>query len=243
MMAALLRRPGTRPFVYGHRGQRGVPENTLLAFERALCAGADGVELDVRVCASGELVVMHDPDLRRMAGLPDAIAQLPYTALARIDLGQGATVPLLRDVLQLMASRSALLNVEIKHDVPDLARSVQATAQELLAASPEQQARSVVSSFDAGALAMFRQQAPGLAVAFLYASAEQEAQAPALPSAYGEHPRRTLVDAALLARVRRRASFVNVWTVNEPAEAQRLAELGVDGVISDEPATVLAALG
>ncbi len=221
---------------------RGAPENTLPAFERALAAGADGVELDVRLCKSGEVVVMHDVDLQRMAGRPEQIAQLDYPQLARVDLGGGARAPLLREMLQLMAAHSKLLNVEIKKDVPDLLRSVRATAAEILASSPEQQARTLVSSFDAGALVELRKLAPQLAIGFLFATAVEQQEAPQLDH-YGAHPRRTLVDAALLTELRARASFVNVWTVNDPDEARRLAALGVDGLISDEPGVVVAALG
>ncbi|RYE94070.1 MAG: glycerophosphodiester phosphodiesterase, partial [Myxococcales bacterium] len=58
--AGWRRRPGQPPRIYGHRGVRGArPENTLAAFEHAAAEGADGVELDVRVCGSGELVVFH----------------------------------------------------------------------------------------------------------------------------------------------------------------------------------------
>ncbi len=70
-----------RPLVIGHRGVRraGVAENTLEAFETAIRDGAEAVELDVRVCASGELVVLHDPTLGRVSGGADDRAAVDLT--------------------------------------------------------------------------------------------------------------------------------------------------------------------
>lgn len=238
---AFVRAPGAPPWVYGHRGMRGAPENTLPAFERALEVGADGVELDVRLCKSGEVVVMHDVDLQRMAARADRIAELDYATLRGIDLGAGATTPLLRDVLELVLRRGKRVNVEIKADVPDLRALALATAQELLARSKAERALVLVSSFEAGALRMLQEAAPGVAVGFLFANAEQEANAPELRN-YGEHPRFSYVTKQSLQGFAERAGFVNVWTVNDAAEARRLSALGVDGIISDVPDLIRAAL-
>ncbi len=220
---------------------RGAPENTVLAFERALQAGADGFELDVRVCKSGEVVVMHDADLKRMAGREGEIAALDYAELCEVDLGDGQHVPLLRDALQLGLSRNARVNVEIKSDVPNLDQLVRGSVAEILALPTPQQELVVVSSFDASALQQVRALAPTLALGFLYANEQQEATQPGLPGS-GEHPRFSYVSEESLQRFRARASFINVWTVNDPEEARRLCALGVDGLISDVPDTILAAL-
>ena len=64
MQSPFRRQSGERPFVLGHRGARhAAPENTLKAFDMAAAEGADGVELDVRLCQSGEVIVLHDPTL------------------------------------------------------------------------------------------------------------------------------------------------------------------------------------
>jgi glycerophosphoryl diester phosphodiesterase len=237
-------RPGqSRPLIYGHRGMRGAPENTLPAFALALDAGADGIELDVRVCKSGEVVVMHDPDLVRMAGLDQQVADLTWSELRRVELfdprsasGQAsttpATTPLLRDVLDYVLGRGALLNVEIKSDVPDLDVVVNAVASDLNARSKYERERLLVSSFHPLALLGFRAHAPDIALGFLLGEEQYEAYAPRLPS-YGEHPRASLCTAEALARYRTRAEFINVWTVNNAEQARSLAALGVDGLITD----------
>src|SRR6266536_5012531 len=103
MNAGSFRRPeGAPPRVFGHRGVRGAaPENTMMAFELAADSGAQGVELDVRVCRSGELIVCHDPTLERVTGGRDArsVADLEWSLLSRVDVGSGQTMPLLGEVL------------------------------------------------------------------------------------------------------------------------------------------------
>ncbi|HEX2675316.1 MAG TPA: glycerophosphodiester phosphodiesterase family protein [Polyangiales bacterium] len=242
-----VRARGARPWVYGHRGMRGAPENTLPAFERALAAGADGVELDVRVCKSGEVVVMHDADLRRMAGLADRVAELDWTTLSRVDLGGGAHVPLLSQVLERVLPLGKRVNVEIKGDVPTLEPVVSGVAREIAARPEAERAAILVSSFSAEALMLLRKIDAQTAIGFLFDSAREEANAPRVAAAnggavYGEHPKHSLLDASSLARLRARAQFVSTWTVNDPLRARELAALGVDAIISDLPDVILAAL-
>src|SRR5512147_1098251 len=113
-------RAGGRPLVLGHRGaSAAAPENTLAAFRLAMEQGADGVELDVHRCATGEVVVIHDEDARRTAGADLRVAASPLAALRALDAGgwrgerfQGERIPLLAEVLEALPG--ALVNVELK---------------------------------------------------------------------------------------------------------------------------------
>src|SRR5512147_1741217 len=115
-------RAGGRPLVLGHRGASAdAPENTLAAFRLAIEQGADGVELDVWRCGSGEVVVIHDEDARRVAGAPLRIAEAPLAALRELDAGawkgerfRGERIPLLAEVLEALPA--ARVNVELKGD-------------------------------------------------------------------------------------------------------------------------------
>src|SRR5512133_997501 len=81
------RAPG-RPLVLGHRGASAdAPENTLAAFRLAMEQGADGVELDAWRCATGEVVVIHDEDTRRVAGVELRVPDAPLAALRALDVG------------------------------------------------------------------------------------------------------------------------------------------------------------
>src|SRR6187431_1614466 len=106
--ASFRRTSGAPPYVFGHRGVRGeAPENTMAAFDLAATSGADGVELDVRLCRSGELVVCHDADLGRLTRGRDTrrLADLDRAELQRVDVGGGQSIPLLADVLAWAESR------------------------------------------------------------------------------------------------------------------------------------------
>src|SRR5438128_2313381 len=84
------RNHGEPPLVIGHRGASAVEtENTAAAFGRARTDGADGVELDVMTCGTGEMVVFHDDDLTRLAGRPERIAETPFSVLRAATLASG----------------------------------------------------------------------------------------------------------------------------------------------------------
>ena len=229
----------TRPWIYGHRGtRRGAPENSLPAIELAIAQGAEGIELDVRLCASGEVVVLHDPDLMRVAKLPLRAAEASYQALAACDLGDGARIPLLDDVLSLVSTKQLLLNVELKDDVPDAAALVAAVLERVRARPASERARLMFSSFDPAICGALCDAAPELPVAFL--CTEVLSQGP--PGMAAVHPRHGLLTRAALARLRAAGLLVNVWTVNDAERARGLAAFGVDGIITDDVPLVLAAL-
>jgi glycerophosphoryl diester phosphodiesterase len=234
--------------VVGHRGGRGEgwpPENTLASFARARAQGARAIELDVRTCAGGVVVVFHDETLARMTHGRDArrVSDIPEDELLSIDLGVGATIPRLRDVLAWARGEGVAVNVEMKHDVPrrhGLARSTVAIAQ-------ASGADVLLSSFDPLLLLLAAAHAPGLARALLtqssqrpWADALQETMRPPLVAAL--HIQRTQRSPGALARYRRRGLRVGAWTVNDPAEACELVRLGVTSIITDRPGEILRAL-
>jgi glycerophosphoryl diester phosphodiesterase len=236
---AIFRRPeGAPPYVFGHRGVRGeAPENTMAAFELAAKSGADGIELDVRLCRSGELVVFHDEDLGRVTHGNDTrrIADLDLVELIAVDIGRGEKVPLLRDVLAWAASLHLRVNVEMKRDVPNRRAVVMATAH-LLEREPLPPV--IVSSFDPWMLTFFGWRRPAVPVGHLFGidqTITRSAFFPRLLSASAVHPERTLVDAAHVRAWKKRGYAINVWTVNDAAEARALAALGVDAIITDVP--------
>ncbi|HEX3946683.1 MAG TPA: glycerophosphodiester phosphodiesterase [Acidimicrobiales bacterium] len=224
-----------RPLVFSHRGRtqgvagtEGIVENTLAAFEASRQLGADGVELDVRRSADWALVVHHDADL------PDgrALAATPVRELP-------GHVPLLAEAMA--ACQPMVVNVEVKHDQgtdPDraLAAAVVSALQDGGWAD-----RALVSSFDVRSIDLARD--AGLRVGWLLAPAA-DARA-ALPQAVDQgyqalHPFVAQVDEALVAGAHEAGLAVNVWTVNAPEDLARMVELGVDAVITDRPAAVLA---
>ncbi|WP_437923613.1 glycerophosphodiester phosphodiesterase family protein [Sorangium sp. So ce291] len=235
------------PLLLGHRGVRGEgapTENTLAAFEEAAAQGADGFELDVRVCGSGEVVALHDPDLERVTHGADAraAAALRWDELRQVDLG-GGRVPLLAEVLAFARARRLAVNIEMKRDVPDRAAVVRATARLLRAWDPGHAV--IVSSFDPVMLASFGVLAPAVPRALLVHRSRYHDAAVRLTPALGAlaaHIERTIASPERIALLKRQGRVVNVWTVNDPREAQDLAALGVDGLITDAPRRLRDAL-
>ncbi len=241
------RRAGARPRVWAHRGDSAhATENTLEAFHRARHAGADGIELDVRLTRDGQVVVFHDDDLRRLAGRPERVADLTWDELAAVELVHGRTggrACLLSDALA--AAGPLDVNVEIKSPGPGRAgHTPGATAAEIQRSGAA--ARVVVSSFDPWALVQVRRPAPALATALLF-----HAELP-LPARRGWvapwvgaallHPEHVLCSAATVSGWRRAGYAVNVWTVDDPDRLRTLASWGVDGVFCNDPAAARAAL-
>jgi glycerophosphoryl diester phosphodiesterase len=249
---AFRRPPGKAPLIFGHRGVRGpVPENTLAAFTRAADDGADGIELDVRLARSGEVIVLHDLDPSRVThgreGRP--AATLSFDALRRLDL-DGEKIPRLEEVLSLARDRGLLVNIELKHDVAERVPLVRAVKKVLKTSSvsPEQ---VILSSFHPKLLLLARALLPQIGRAFLCHQGQRRkhpfAVARAL-SPQGLHPEWTLLLAAPPRALRiglqgqprgaPNRPVVSVWTVNEEAAARTLASLPdelVDSLITDRP--------
>ncbi len=144
----------------GHRGaKREFPENTLVAFERAFERGADAIELDVHVTRDGVVVVHHDPTLPLSVSrlLRREIAELDWVAVGTVDLGGGATIPRLSDVLDA-APASATVYVEIKGT-----RIEEAVARVLAGRT-----RCAVHSFDHAAIGRMQTLAPDVPRGILF---------------------------------------------------------------------------
>lgn len=242
-----LRKAGARPLVLGHRGARhAAPENTMKAFELALAEGADGVELDVRLDGDGRVIVLHDRTLQRVSNGAEQrdVEALGAAALAAIDVGDGERTPLLADVLAWSRERRARVNVELKHDVSrpfalvdGVVRAVRdgGRAEELL----------VFSSFYAPFVSALALGLSSYARAWLVHEKQRVLRRAPLFRALGAdgvHPQHTLVTEASMARWKGRPALVNVWTVNAVEDVRRVAKLGVDAVISDDPGSALAAI-
>jgi glycerophosphoryl diester phosphodiesterase len=231
--------------VLAHRGASAdAPENTLAAFRLAREQGADGVELDVIRCASGEVVVFHDDELSRLTGQAGWVRATPYAELARLTVS-GERIPLLSEVLD--AASGLLVNVELKSAPTWRERArddglASAVAELIRAHAP----RVLVSSFDPLLLHRFRRAAPAVPLGLLFAHDQalplRQAWAAPLLRPAALHPEALLVDAPALRAWRTRGYLVHTWTVDEPAEARALATLGVDAIITNHPAKARAAL-
>ncbi len=241
------RRPGDLPLIIGHRGASAqATENTLEAFRQARAAGADGVELDVMLCASGEVVVFHDDDLKRLAGRPERIAAMPYRALRELPLAGGGRIPLLEEVFEACGP-DLLVNVELKVNEIDprgttaLVEAVAAVLRRLAVG-----ARVLVSSFNPWAVWVWTRRVPDVRAGLLFERASllplRRAWLAPVIAPFALHPEFVLCDPARVAAWKRRGYMVSVWTVDDPAALAACRRMGVDAVITNDPARSRAAL-
>jgi glycerophosphoryl diester phosphodiesterase len=241
-----FRRASGGPLLWAHRGASAhAVENTMAAFSLAADARADGIELDVRTCASGEVVVFHDRTLERLAGRSGIVAELPWTELRNVPL-RGERIPLLDDVLDLALGAGMAVNVELKGDVPSRVGLVRAVVRLLSRRSASALERVLCSSFRPEMLLGLRLTFGKVPGAFLFDLENTGARrSAALLAAFrpdGAHPHRSLVDAPHVATWHRRGMFVASWTADDPRELRRLDHAGVDGIITNDPAAARAAL-
>lgn len=239
-------------FVFAHRGGRALaPENTLLAFETGLAAGADGLECDVRLSRDGVPVVIHDATLERTTNLTGPVSARTAAELARVDAashferdgafpwrGQGVGIPTLAEVLRRHPDRRII--VEMKDDRPELGAAVAA----ILRREPALE-RICAAGFGAHPVRTVRQLLPEVAT-----SAHMAEVRSALYASWVGWPRRgvyggfqvpearggwRVVSPRFVRAAHRAGHRVQVWTVNDEADMYRLFDWGVDALITDVP--------
>jgi glycerophosphoryl diester phosphodiesterase len=239
----------SRPRILGHRGARAhAPMNTMPAFRLALEQGADGLEFDVRMTRDGSLVILHDPDVDETSDGVGPIADLPFDAVRALDFGAwfgpafaGTRIPTLDEVMAAFAHLPITLNIEIKSDEPTVRaapHTAEAAAAAVLTRYMGAGASLIVSSFDPASLARMHAALPAVPLGYL-SEPTTAAFIPDVPLA-AVHPHWTSIDAAYMAWAHAHGWAVNTWTVNDEADAHRLAALGVDALITDDPARLLA---
>jgi glycerophosphoryl diester phosphodiesterase len=238
-----------RPLVFAHRGAMAhAPMNTLAAFQLAEQHGADGIELDVWITQDDQIVVIHDFELNHTTNGEGRIGSTTLDTIRQLDAGSwfsdkfaGQKVPTLNDVFETLRD-DTLVNIEIK--------SLQLQNQHVAWHTIEcikahnRQERVLISSFNPLVLRQVRSIAPELPLGYLE-SPEIKWRIKMLLIGlrfHAWHPENVQITATNVARAHQRGRKVNTWTVNDPAEARRLRDLGVDMLITDDPALILQAL-
>lgn len=235
--------PG-RPLNLGHRGALTMaPENTIASFQRARQAGADGVELDVMLCADGDVVVCHDFRVERTTDGHGRVRELTLAQFQALDAGAwfgpefaGERIPTLRQVVG-WAGQDMLLNIELKGQglrSGGLEDQVVAIVRE-----SRMEQRVVLSSFDPLVLARVKHIAPEIHTGLLYAAdlpiflRRAWLRPWARPDAL--HPEYHMVTPAYLAWARRKEYRVNTWAPAAMQDMERLVAQRVDMIITDRP--------
>jgi glycerophosphoryl diester phosphodiesterase len=225
--------------ITGHRGSKvKAPENTLSALRQAIAEGADYAEIDVQTTADGVVVLFHDADLMRVASVNRRLRDINYHELKDIDAGSwfapefsSERIPTLQEAIDLARGRIKL-NIELKFTWPD------PTLTEKVASIIRQKGFSsdcVVSSLNFQSLTEIKRVFPELTTGFIVFKVagnlpRMEADFMSINAARAT-PR-------LVRRLHRHGRAVHVWTVNDFNNVISMIEVGVDNIITDNPADV-----
>jgi len=236
-----------RRLLLGHRGAAAeAPANTVASFRRALEVGADGVELDVHLTRDRQVVVIHDETVDSVTGASGRVREMTLAEIQALDAGSyrgaafaGERIPSLEEALDALGTQ-ALVNIELKGT--SLAADGLERQVVRIVRARHMAGRVIVSSFNPIRLWRLRWLAPEIPRGMLHGPDTPifVRQLWFLPLVQPDalHPQNTLVDEAYMRRARRWGVRVNVWTVDDPAEAHRLLALGVDGLITNDPRTL-----
>ncbi|WP_300434964.1 glycerophosphodiester phosphodiesterase family protein [Christiangramia sp.] len=218
----------------GHRGAKShLAENTLESIQKALSIGVDMVEIDVHTCASGELWVIHDFTLDRTTDGSGEIAKRSAEELSKLKVEGYFKIPLLTEVLDLIEGKCTI-NIELKG--LNTAAAVCKIVQERVNSKNWKYSDFIISSFQKNELFEVRNIDKQVPIAVLSKASVPEAiELGKRLSASAIHPSLGIITRDNIKLSHDAGFKVNVWTVNERKDIQRMIDFGVDGIISDYP--------
>lgn len=221
--------------VIAHRGGSQLfLENTMGAFRKVQELGVDAIEIDIHATSDGKLIVIHDPDLNRIAGIDRFVSDMTYEEVSKVELQGGERVPDFETVI-----REVKIPLVIEVKTPDVISALIRIFKE----NPSYVERCVVISFFHEILGVLKNEFPHLITGALLAgfpsdpvSVAKSCNADTL-SFYFEGITKTYVD-----KCHRGGIMVSVWTPNTEKEIREVIATGVDSIASDRPDLVLKAL-
>ncbi len=223
----------SRPVVIAHRGYSGLAtENTKKAIEAAMACGAHAVELDVRCTSDGELVIFHDEDTTRLAGVKWKVEEETYERLIELELPGGQRILSLQDALELVGGRIPI-NLELKGG---------GTGEKVLRllAGTNYQGKVILSSFLAGEITRVRELSPRINLSLLASRPGKKDLTLARElRCVSLNVSRRGVTPGLVERAHGLGLFILVYTVNDESEFLRLLKMGVDGFFTNYPGEML----
>ena len=233
-----------------HRGASGIyPENSRLAFEKAIAARADMIELDCQLSKDGHVVVFHDERLLRTARVRGSVREKTLEELKRLDIGVwkrksfgGQRILTLEETLEVVAGKADLC-LDIKQ-FPGSQPGLEIKLLFILS-HYDYLDQTIFSSFNYASLARIRELAPEARIGLIYGTGIKESPFVAAEQmgAASIHVQRELASRDFLERAWEAGLDVHVWTVNDPRDMQTFSSLGIQGLVSDFPERFLKVKG
>ena len=223
--------------IFAHRGYRAkYPENTLLAFRKAIETGCDGIELDVQLSKDGEIVIIHDESVDRTTNGSGAVCDMAYAELRGLDAGLGERIPLLSEYFDLDEGLPLITNIDLKNNVVPY-EGMEKKVLEMVR-SYGLSDRVIFSSFNHESVNKIKKLASDIPCGYIcWGKLDGEALVESMKRTGVEfiHPGLESINEVFMEVVRRYNLRISVWTVNSINETKRMIELGAYGVFSDDP--------
>ncbi|MCK5444426.1 MAG: glycerophosphoryl diester phosphodiesterase [Rhodospirillaceae bacterium] len=240
--------PTILPKIIGHRGACGsAPENTLASIARAIELGAPAVEFDATISRDGHPVIMHDFNVDRCSDGHGPVVLKTLDEISQIDAGswfspqfKNERIPPLSDALALVLSSNIVLNLEIKPTLGWEEPTARAVAETLQKVWPEDR-QILVSSMSTLALDVFHELMPNIPLGLIvYAVPDNWRDLLDRHVCHSLHCNPAFVTQELITAVHASGHRLHIYTINDPAQAQALFDMGVDAVFTDHPDRLLA---
>lgn len=220
----------------GHRGAKGyIAENTLESINMAIELNVDGVEIDVFKCLSGELVLFHDKNLKKLTGKSGKIENLTINDLEKYLVLGKYKIPTLKDVLEKI-KKPLLVNIELKGS--GAAESTSKIIEDFSKRTLWKKENFIVSSFNWDELKKFRSINTDIAIGILLdklGNINEAIQFGKNINAQSIHPNYRMLNEGTVEKIKKNGFKIYTWTVNNKEDISFMQKLNVDGVISDYP--------
>ena len=223
-----------RPLIFAHRGANSfAPENSIPAFEAALQLGCDGIEMDLRLTASGDVIVFHDRRLSRMTGCRGNVQQMALSEIRQCYLQNNShfKIPVLEEVLEVIGDRM-LINLDIKKEI----MRNNGLEEKIIRILRDFNLKDniIISSFNPLVLKKFYTLAPDFSLGFIYRQRSHKLIFNGVP-VDSLHVYHRILTRRYIENLHNRHYKVYAWTVDKEKHLRRMVDIGVDGIITNYP--------
>lgn len=220
--------------IIGHKGaNKSEPENTIKSFRKAIELQADYIELDVQVSKDGEIVVIHDYEISDLTDHSGNVKEMTLDELKQLDMGEGEKIPTLQEVIKLAQGKIGL-QIEIK--VNEIGKKIIEMLRDANLIES-----TIISSFIHNELVKIKKLEPEIKLGALLSERISEprdliniTKRVIKKNLFAVHPYFAGVNRELIEFAHKNNLKVNVWTINEKPDMERLIKLGIDGIITDD---------
>lgn len=226
-----------------HRGFSGkYPENTMIAFQKAVEVGCDGVETDVHITKDGAIVICHDERVDRTTDGKGFIKDLTYNEIKKLYAGikfgaefQNSRIPDIDEFLDYFKDKNLLINIELKNGIINYENLEKRVIEKIY--EYKLQDKVILSSFNHYSMKKVKDIDSNIKTGLLYAAnlynAEEYAEKVGADALHPYFP--SVMDRNIVDNIKKSGIAINAFTVNEEKHMRILMELGIDGIITNYP--------